>query len=498
MKRLFAMCLVSLVFCLLTVSPGVARDPKTLIVVQESEVVGLDLMRSSIQNTMSVCFNIHDTLFHPQEDASVKPALAESWEQISDVAWRIKLRPGITFHNGETLNADAVKFSFDRIKSPEIKSPHKGKLSAFIDLKVIDDLTFEVYTEKPYAPGLYMLGSYFPVVPPKYVQEVGDSKYNTDPVGCGPYKLKKWIRGDSVVLTAYDGYYDEKPFYTTVIFKTIPEPAARVAALLTGEADVVSGIPVHKRKQIETSGKAYLTSQMGVMPYMGLNTYEPPFNDVRVRKAVNHAIDRETINKALFGGKAILCNGPISPRTFGSDPGLAPYAFDPEKARALLKEAGYENGVDVRLAYPTYMSQIQEQAEVIAAALAKANIRAKLEPYERAVMWERYKGKKHQMYIYWWDDAPEPDRYMYSLFHSQSRDYYYRNEAGDALLDKGRTILDRDKRAQVYHELDKLLYEDCPWAYMYVIPEVFGVSDKVAYKGDRDGYLNMYWAKPKN
>jgi peptide/nickel transport system substrate-binding protein len=112
-------------------------------------------------------------------------------------------------------------------------------------------------------------------------------------------------------------------------------------------------------------------------------------------------------------------------------------------------------------------------------------------------MWQRYKGKKHQMYIYWWDDAPEPDRYMYSLFHSKSRDYYYKNSTVDVLLDLGRTILDRNERAKVYNKIDQVLYEDCPWAYLYVIPEVFGVSNSVFYEGNRDGFLNMRWAKAK-
>jgi len=498
MKKLCSFILVSTALFLVLAPPGLARDADTLIVVQESEPVGLDLMRSSLQNTMSVCYNIHDTLFFPQEDATIKPALAEKWEQIDELTWKITLRKGLTFQNGEPLNAQAVKFSFDRIFDPEIKSPHKGKLSAFKEVKVLDDLTFEIRTEKPFAPGLYMLAIYLPIVPPKYIKKVGNTKYNTDPVGCGPYKLSKWVRGESVILERYDDYYGPKPYYRRVIFKTIPEATSRVAALLTGEADVVSGIAVHQRKKILDSGKAYLTPQMGVMVYMGINTYEKPFSDVRVRQALNYAINRELINKTLFNGKAILCAGPISPRTFGADPTLKPYPYDPAKAKALLKEAGYPDGIKARLAYPTYMSQIQEQAEAISANMAQAGFQTTLEPYERAVMWERYKAKKHQLYLYWWDDAPEPDRYMYSLFNSKSRDYYYKNEKIDVLLDKGRTILNRAERAKVYNQIDRILYEDCPWAYLYVIPEVFGVSSKVDYKGNRNGFLNMRWAKPKS
>jgi len=486
-----AVCLV------LGAIPGHARGTDTLVVVQEAEPVGLDLMQSSIQTTMSVCYNIHETLFHPQEDASVKPALAERWEKVDDLTWKIYLRKDAKFHNGEPVTAQAVKFSFDRIMNPDFKSPHRGKLSAFTKLEVIDDYTFTISTEKPYAPGLYILGYYLPIVPPKYVQEVGDTQYNMKPVGAGPYKLAKWVRGQEVVLERFEGYYGPKPAYKRVVFRGVPEEAARIAAVLTGEADVVSGIPVHQRKRILESGKAYLTNQMGVMPYLGLNTYKPPFDDVRVRQAMNYAINRELINKALFDGKAILCAGPISPRTFGADPTLKPYPYDPEKAKKLLAEAGYPDGFEARLAYPTYMSQIQEQAEAIAADLAKVGVRVKLEPFERSVMWQRYKQRKHQMYIYWWDDAPEPDRYMYALFHSKSRDYYYKNPKVDELLDKGRTILDRQERAKVYHQIDRLLYEDAPWVYLYVVPEVFAVANDVDYQGRRDGFLNMRWAKPK-
>jgi len=497
MKRWSHLSLVLMLALALAAIPALATAKDTLVVIQEAEPVGLDLMQSSIQTTMSVCYNIHDTLFHPQEDASVLPALAEKWEKVDDLTWKITLRKDAVFHNGEPVNAAAVKFSYDRANSDEVKSPHKGKLSAFTELNVIDNLTFTIKTKEPYAPGLYMLGYYLPIVPPKYIAEVGNEKYNTDPIGSGPYRLKQWVRGDKIVLEAFDKYYGPKPAYKTVVFKANPEEASRIAAMLTGEADVISGVPVQQRKHLLDSGKSYLTPQMGVMPYLGINTYEAPFNDVRVRQALNYAINKELINKALFDGKAIVCNGPISPRTFGASPNLKPYAYDPPMARKLLKAAGHPDGIAVRLAYPTYMSQIQEQAEAIAANMTKAGFKVTLEPFERAVMWERYKGKKHQLYIYWWDDAPEPDRYMYSLFNSTSRDYYYKNTAVDELLDKGRTVMDRAERAKVYAQIDEMIYKDAPWAFLYVVPEVFGVANDVDYQGRRDGFLNMRYAKPK-
>ncbi len=497
MKRNGMWIIVSLAIAALLYAGPAAAAGDTLVVVQEAEPVGLDIMQSSIQTTMSVGYNIHDTLLKPQEDATVKPGLAEKWEAVDDLTWKFTLVKGATFHNGEPINAEAVKFSFDRIMSDTLKSPHKGKLNSFKEVKVIDDRTFTISMHQPYAPGLYMLAQYLFIVPPKYVQQVGDAEFNLKPVGCGAYKLDRWVKGQEIVMSAYDKYYGPQPAYKKLIFKGVPEESSRIAALLTGEADVISGVPVHQRQKILDSGKAYLTDQMGSMNYLGLNTYEKPFSDVRVRQAVNHAVNRPLINKALFNGKAILCAGPISPRTLGADPSLKPYAYDPEKAKKILADAGYPNGFETRLAYGTYMPQIQEQAEAIAADLAKVGIKATLEPFERAVMWDRYKKKLHQMYIYFWDDAPEPDRYMYSLFHSKSRDYYYKNETVDQLLDKGRSTMDPAARVKVYNELDRFLYEDAPWVYLYVIPEVFAVSNAVDYKGLRDGYLIMSTAKPK-
>ena len=295
----------------------------TLVVVQEAEPVGLDIMQSSIQTTMSVGYNINDTLLKPQEDATVKPGLAEKWEKVDDLTWKFTLVKGATFHNGEPINAAAVKFSFDRIMSDGLKSPHKGKLNSFKEVTVIDDSTFTITMNQPYAPGLYMLAQYLFIVPPAYIQKVGDAEYNLNPVGSGAYKLDKWVKGQEILLSAYDKYYGPKPAYKKLVFKGVPEESSRIAALLTGEADVISGVPVHQRQKIVDSGKAYLTDQMGSMNYLGLNTYEKPFSDVKVRQAVNQAINRPLINKALFKDKAILCARPHQP----ADPGRGP---DPE------------------------------------------------------------------------------------------------------------------------------------------------------------------------
>ena len=199
---------------------------------------------------------------------------------------------------------------------------------------------------------------------------------------------------------------------------------------------------------------------MGSMNYMGLNTYEKPFSDVKVRQAINHAINRPLINKALFNDKAILCAGPISPRTMGADPALKPYAYDPALAKKLLAEAGYPDGFETRLAYGTYLPQIQEQAEVIASDLAKIGVKVTLEPFRTG----RHVGPVQEqtasdVHLFLGRCPGAGPLHVFSV-SLQGRDYYYKNETVDQLLDKGRSTTDPAARVKVYNELDKYLYKD--------------------------------------
>ncbi|CAH1689753.1 Peptide/nickel transport system substrate-binding protein [Hyphomicrobiales bacterium] len=468
-----------------------------VIVAQSAEPVGLDVARNNLQHSLNVAFNIQDRLFDPLDDGGVGPGLAESWEFTNETTLRVKLRPGLKFHNGEPVDAEAVKFSLERLQNPAIASPHAARMKQITGVRVIDPLTIEFVTAEPFAPILHLMSIYLAIVPPKAAAATDPDMFNRRPIGAGPYVFEKWDRGGDIVLKAFDGHWAGKPAYDRVIFRTIPEESARVAALLTGEVGLIEGVSRNSQNVIEKSGRGRLTDSMGIMNYVGLNTYEKPFNDPRVRQALNYGINRELINKALFAGKGILTAGPLSPRTFGADLSLKPYPYDPEKAKALLAEAGYPEGFSTTLSYPTDMVQIREETQAIAADLAKIGIKVALKPLDRAVMVEQYRGRKQDMYMYWWDDNPEPDRYAYTLFHSNSRDYYYKNAETNTLLDKGRSTLDRGEREKIYQEFDRRLSKEAPWVYLYVIPVTYGVSPNVDYQGRRDGFLFMRYASPK-
>jgi len=371
----------------------------TLIVVQSGEPVGLDAMQNNLQHSLNVAFNIQDRLFEPLEDGGVAPGIAESWDFPDDTTLVVKLRPGLTFHNGEPVDAEAVRFSFERLVDEDFGSPHRGRMTQVSGVRVVDDMTVEFTTSAPFAPILHLMSYYLPIVPPIATAEADADAFNRNPIGAAPYELESWERGGDVVLTAFDGYWGEEPAYDRVIFRTIPEESARVAAFITGEVDIIEGVSVRSQQNIERSGEGTLTDSMGVMPYVGLNTLEGPFADERVRQAVNYGVNRGLINDALFNGRGILSAGPISPRTFGADLSLEPYPYDPEKARELLAEAGYPDGFETTLSYPTNMTQINEQAQAIAADLEQIGVRAEIQPLHKAVMWDRYVAQKHELFI---------------------------------------------------------------------------------------------------
>lgn len=476
----------------------VAADRSELVIVQSSEPIGLDAMKNNLQHSLNVALNVQDRLFEPLDSGDVAPALAQRWEFIDENTLQVILKPNLTFHNGEAVNAEAVKFSFDRLFDPKIASPHAGRMQQIESVSIIDDLAVQFRTKRPFAPILHLLSYYFPIVPPMATSRMSLDDFNRRPLGAGPYKVESWERGGDIVLKAFENHWAGTPAYKTVIFRAIPEESARVASLLAGESDIVEGVSISSQEIIKRSGKGSLTDSMGVMPYVGLNSLEGPFRDQRVRQAVNYGVNRALIREALFNNRGALAAGPISSRTFGANPALEPYPYDAKKAKELLAEAGFPGGFRTTLSYPSNVTQIHEQAQAIASDLARIGVKVALRPLERPVMWQKYKDREHQMYIYWWDDNPEPDRYLYSLFHSSSRGYYYRNAVVDAMLEDGRSTFDRDRRAAIYAEIDRKIHEEAPWLFLYVVPETYAVALDVSYVGRRDGFLLARFAKPRN
>ena len=493
MKRGLALGL-ALALTLVVLWPANAAAPKQLVISQAADATSLDAHMQSQAETMTVVFNIYEQLVDFTEKFEPVPSLATAWKQVDPVTWRFTLRKGVTFHNGEAFNARAVKFSFDRLVDPNQKAPMGTRLMAIKEVKVVDDFTVDIVTKEPYAPLLYMISLYMSVVPPDTVKQMGDANFGRSGIGTGPYRVVKWVKDQELVLEANPKYWKGAPRIGRVVFRPIPEDSARVAALQTGESDIIASVPPERWKDLQQDKATRLTARTGTMLYMGLDTFHPPLNDVRVRRALNHAIDVDTIISKILLGTADRMNGPFFKSALGYDKSIPPFRYDPALAKKLLAEAGYPNGFETTLsALPAQegASKMLEVAETLAYQLGQVGVKVKIDTLEPATAFARYRAQQFKMYFYTWPESPEPDRYLYTLFHSQARGYYYKNAEADKLLEQGRSTFNVDERRKVYESLHRVLVQDVPWVYLYTQMTGFGVRRDVKWEAPWDGFVRV-------
>lgn len=493
MKRGLALGLV-LALTLVVPWPVNAAGPKQLVISQAEDAVTLDPHMTSQAETMTVSFNIYNQLVDFNEKFEPVPSLATAWKQVDPVTWRFTLRKGVTFHNGEAFNARAVKFNFDRLVDPNQKAPMGTRLTAIKEMRVVDDSTVDIVTKEPYAPLLYILSLYMSIVPPDTVKQMGDTKFGQAGIGTGPYRVMKWVKDQELVLEANPTYWKGAPRIQRVVFRPIPEDSARVAALQTGESDIIASVPPDRWKDLQQDKATRLLARTGTMLYMGLDTFHPPFTDVRVRRALNHAIDVDTIISKILLGTAYRMNGPFFKTTLGADKSIPPFRYDPALAKKLLAEAGYPNGFETVLsALPAQegASKMLEVAETVAYQLGQVGVKVKIDQLDPATAFARYQAKEFKMYFFTWPESPEPDRYLYTLFHSQARGYYYKNAEADELLDQGRQTFNVAERRKVYESLHRLLVQDVPWVYLYAQMTGFGVRRDVKWEAPWDGFIRV-------
>lgn len=491
MKRGFVL---GLVLALLVPWPANAAGPKQLVVSQAADAVTLDPHMEASQESAVVYRNVFDGLVSFPEKFEPVPALATAWKQLDPLTWRFSLRKGVTFHNGEAFNARGVKFSFDRIVDPTQKFPGSTRLTAIKEVKIVDDFTIDIVTKEPYAPLLYIISLYMVIVPPDTVQQMGNAKFGQAGIGTGPYRVVKWVKDQELVLEANPKYWKGAPRVQRLVFRPIPEESARVAALQTGEADIITAVPPDRWKNLEQDKNTRITASAGTMLYMGLDTFHPPFNDVRVRRALNHAVDVDTIISKILLGTADRMNGPFFKSALGYDKSIPFFRYDPALAKKLLAEAGYPNGFETVLsALPSQegASKMLEVAETIAYQLGEVGVKVKIDTLEPATAFARYRNREFKMYFYTWPESPEPDRYLYTLFHSQARGYYYKNAEADKLLDRGRSTLNVDERRKIYESLHRFLVQDAPWVFLYSQKTGYGVRHDVKFEAPWDNFMRL-------
>lgn len=482
-------------------------EEKTLVIAQGVDATMLDPHMNSETPTSNVDRQIFDVLIARNSNMEFEPSLALSWEALDDNTWEIKLRQGVLFHNGEELTSKDVKYSLGRILDPEKKSPQAGYYSAIEEVVEVDKYTVHIVTKNPF-PILPARLSTLRVVSMDYVEEVGDVQFKLEPLGSGPYQFVEWVKDERIVLKANEKYWKGAPAIKNVVFKPIPEAASRVMALQAGEVDIIVNVPPHQVATLEKSTKASVAKVASIRSVFLPIVSKPgsPINNPLVRQALNYAVDVQGIIDSLLEGNAVELTQTLANTEFGFDPTLETYGYDLAKAKALLAEAGYPNGFKLTFLAPTgrYMMD-KEVAEAVKSQLTALGLEVDLKIQEWGVYVEKLMSRTVDADIFmigWSSGIFDADGTLFSWFRSGERFGHYQFDADrmaqmDSILDEARTILDTERREELYRQALKMTKDDAAWIPLYQQSDIYGVSNRVQWNPRSDEFIQIYDAKWK-
>jgi peptide/nickel transport system substrate-binding protein len=475
----------------------------TLTIVRPTDPVSLDPQLETTAPGAWVYYNILEPLLTLDEKSQVQLKLATKYEVLSPTKVRFWLRPGVKFHDGTPLNAAAVKFSFERALKGKPPARWASLAGSLDGAEVVDDLTVDVVTQEPYGPILRTLAMVYPsIVSPTAVQKMG-ADFSRAPVGTGPFRFVEWKTNTHVIIERNPNYWGEKALLDRVVFKVVPEEGARMISLQTGDADMVlfpspSQLPALKRDPKFTVHEVV----GGRVVFVGLHAGLAPLDDVRVRQAVLHAVDRKAILDNIMEGSAVAARGVLAPGVFGfKDMQLdQTYPFDRAKARALLQQAGWTPGSDgvmqkggqrLTLTWIAARGRYPKDAEIteaVQAMLKEVGIEAKVEFREWAAVFTQLRGatlNQHLFTLGWVTTNADADYSLYALFHSKQvpptgwNTSRYANPRVDTLVEQARRSLNQSERERLYAEVQDILAKEMVWVPVYNTKEIIAARSHV-------------------
>ena len=439
----------------------------------------------------SLVYNLfYDRLVEKDPTGATVPSLAESWSTSGPTTWTFKLRSGVQFHNGEPFNAAAVKYNLDRIRDPNAKLSNANRFAPVDQVDVVDDTTVRIETKQPFA---HLLGTlvWLRIKPPKLFAEKPDD-FARAPVGTGPYQVTEWTQNNRVVLKAARSWRPS-PKIENIVIRHVPDDATRVAAVEAGEVDVAYAVPVEQVDRLKGRGLTVVSSPVGqsmVLPIRAVA--DSPLRDVKVRQAVAHAIDIDGIITGLIGGQAKKLEGQAAgPETFGHNPNVTAYPYDPARAKQLLTEAGQGGGFSV--AFSTSVGRYikdKEIAEAVASQLGEVGIKINLEPLESGVYLERlFSGKLAPMFLIGLTYAPDLDldNTMRVATSGHPTDQWA-DPTFDELFKRISTELDQNARRRLMQEAVQYQRDQVNAIYLFQIPGIYGIGKRLTGATFRPDY----------
>src|SRR5215470_9323096 len=422
------------------------------------------------RNTQIFIVNVYDGLTARDAQGHLVPALAESWKRLNPTTWQFALRRGVKFHNGDDFNAECVKFTLDRAINPETKATVSSELGTIASTEIVDPYTVNVVTKKPDFLLPVRLGELFGLMlSPKHTQAMGKESIATKPNGTGPFKLVSWAKNEQMVLEANESYWRGASKVKKIVVRPILEDAARIAALQAGEVDLIAPVPHARIAELKGNHKLVIkTIPAPRIFHVTIDVRKPPFDNVKVRQALNHAVDVNAILRSLYFGYGTRLATVVDKGALGYDPSIPPYAFDQKKARALLAEAGYPNGFETEFdSFTGSIADHSKPAEAIVGFLQKVGVRAKQNVFEFAAFGpRRVQNKTSPLFIYSIGDAYLEPSWVIRWMTQGGLGMNYKNAKLDEMLALIEATDDPKKRAPQYSDVQKLIRDEAPFIFL--------------------------------
>ncbi|WP_408006924.1 glutathione ABC transporter substrate-binding protein [Pseudalkalibacillus sp. A8] len=476
-----------------------SKDGGSLVITRLSDAENLDHHFMSTINAASVTHGkIYEGLVGRDKNAEIQPLLAEEWQQLDETTWEFKLRKKIKFHDGTDFNAHAVKATFDRLLDPNVASPRAVVFKMVEEVKVVDDYTVQFILSEPFSPLLSILASHEGgIISPKTIEKYGKNIIQ-EPNGTGPFAFESWTPGQEIVLNKNNHYWGTKAKVDKVIFKVVPEETTRISMLETGEAHIAEPLSVSMKNTVEASSavEVYRSEGYGT-EYIGFNVQKKPFNDVRVRKAIAHAVEMDSIIKGVYNNVGKKANSTLGSKVFGYHEDMKAYEYNLNEAKKLLAEAGYPDGFETTLKTMDSKERIN-LAEVVQSQLKGIGIKVNIEVLEYGTFVEQANSGNSEMFILSWRNATgDADYNQYNLFHTDSQGaagntFFYSNKEVDSLIEAARREKDQEKRKELYAQAQELEMEDAVYIPVRVIENLAAISrDIKGFSISPSGYLEI-------
>lgn len=475
---------VALLLLLLCLSGAAATERDTLVFGTSSEPISLDPPNQWDGASARVINNLYENLVTYDPDSfEIIPALARTWEiSLDRTVWTFTLRPGVRFHDGTPLTAEAVKFNFERQMDPE--SPHAhGRCECFrANFSILDTVETEgddrvrFRLKRPYVPFIEQLAmAPMAIASPDAIRRHG-AEFGRNPVGTGPFVFEEWVAGDHVSVVRNPDYWGDKARLARIIFRTIPDNRARRIKLSSGTIDAMDRVNPDEVEVLERNPRIKVLRCQGLnIGYVAMNTRKPPFDRVKVRRALNHAINKKAIIDYLYQGLGVPARTPIPPAMWGANGDVVDHDYNPALARRLLAEAGFPRGFETTLhVLPVAVDAFpnpDETADALVANLREAGVRARKVSHDWRTYQEKLLHGEHEMAMLGWTaDIPDPDNFLYTLLATDNTTpglaeniAFFSDPALDDLLRQAQTTYERATRIDLYRRAQVIVRDQAPW-----------------------------------